>query len=249
MPALKVSYPRTNWKYCVTRNVNPNRQKNAMPIPPVAALNRAFLKNFTSKSGFSFFDSKRTKPINANTAMPKPKFDFALPHPQCGDSITVKTSALIATTDNTKPTLSSLCAFGLRESGINRAPTTREIATIGKLIKKTDPHQKCSSMKPPTTGPNATAIPDTADQIPMAFARSIGSINKLVMIASVAGNTSAAPMPIAPRQKINELEVSANAAMPLHAANNTSPICSVRLRPYRSPIPPPASNRPAKTNA
>ena len=106
-----------------------------------------------------------------------------------------------------------------------------EIATMGKLIRKTEPHQKCSSMNPPTTGPNATAIPETADHKPIALARSIGSINKFVIIARVAGNTSAAPIPIAPRQKINSLVVDANAAMPLHAANNTRPTCNVRLRP------------------
>ena len=32
-------------------------------------------------------------------------------------------------------------------------------------------------------------------------------------------------------QKINELEELENAAMPLQAANRTSPICKVRLRP------------------
>jgi hypothetical protein len=107
----------------------------------------------------------------------------------------------------------------------------REIATMGKLMRKTEPHQKCSSMNPPTTGPNATAIPETADHKPIAFARSIGSMNKLVMIARVAGNTNAAPTPIAPRQKISEFVESENAAIPLHAANNTRPICNVRFRP------------------
>ena len=75
-PALNVSYPRTNWKYCVTRNVKPKRQKNAMPILPVAALNRALLKNVTSRSGASFFDSNKTKPMRVRTPIPKPRFDF-----------------------------------------------------------------------------------------------------------------------------------------------------------------------------
>jgi len=116
-------------------------------------------------------------------------------------------------------------------------------------MRNTDPHQKCSSRKPPAIGPKATAMPDTADQMPIAFARSTGSVKRLVMIASVAGKTSAAPTPIAPRQKISWPLVEANAAAPLHAAKISSPICIVRFLPSRSPMPPPASSRQAKTRA
>ena len=69
------------------------------------------------------------------------------------------------------------------------------------------------------------------------------------MIASVAGNTNAAPTPIAPRQKMSMLLESANAANALMIPNNNKPICMLRLRPRRSPTPPPASSRQAKTNA
>ncbi len=215
----------------------------------VATLKRALLKNDTSRRGSSFVISIFTKANNAAAARTKPAFDFRLPHPQCGDSITVYTSAETATTESKNPVLSILCAFSFRESGIMRAPINSAIATMGMLMRNTEPHQKCSNKKPPATGPNATAIPDTADHKPMAFARSMGSMNRLVMIARVAGKTSAAPMPIAPRQKISDPLVFANAAAALHAAKRTKPICSVRLRPYRSPMPPPANNNPANTSA
>ena len=39
---------------------------------------------------------------------------------------------------------------------------TTPTMTIGTLIRKTEPHQKCSSSRPPTTGPMATAEADRA---------------------------------------------------------------------------------------
>ena len=118
---------------------------------------------------------------------------------------------------------------------------------MGTLMRNTEPHQKCSSNKPPTTGPNATAAPDTADHTPIAFARSTGSVNTFVMIASVAGNTSAAPTPIAPRQKIRLDVPPEKAAIVEHAAKMARPTCSAPLRPKRSPMPPPARRSPANT--
>ncbi|CAB4323707.1 unannotated protein [freshwater metagenome] len=96
-------------------------------------------------------------------------------------------------------------------------------------------------------GPNATAAPETADQAPMALARSVGSVNTLVRMASVAGKTSAAPIPIAARAAMSCPEVWAKAPSVLMAAKTTRPICSAPLRPSRSPIAPPVSNRPANT--
>ena len=69
-------------------------------------------------------------------------------------------------------------------------------------MKNTEPHQKCSSSQPPVIGPAATATPLTALQMPIALARSPGSRNMLVMIASVAGKISAAPTPISARPTI-----------------------------------------------
>ena len=74
---------------------------------------------------------------------------------------------------------------------------------IGTLMKNTDPHQKFSSSQPPVIGPAATAMPLTALQMPIALARSPGSVNTLVRIASVAGKISAAPMPISARPTIS----------------------------------------------
>ena len=63
-------------------------------------------------------------------------------------------------------------------------------------------------------GPAATPTPLTALQMPIALARSVGSWNTLVMIASVAGKISAAPTPISARPTIN---ASAESTEPAYA--------------------------------
>ena len=63
---------------------------------------------------------------------------------------------------------------------------------IGTLTKKTDPHEKCSSRKPLTTGPTAAPPPEIPAHTAMALPRSCGG-KTLVRIESVAGMTNAAP--------------------------------------------------------
>ena len=69
------------------------------------------------------------------------------------------------------------------------------IAQIGTLTKNTDPHQKCSSRKPPAIGPRRRRRRRQRTRC-----RSLGalraSVNTFVRIASVAGKIRAAPMPI-----------------------------------------------------
>ena len=70
---------------------------------------------------------------------------------------------------------------------------------------KTEPHQKCSSSKPPVIGPRPMPSADTPAQTPIALPRSAGSVNTLVMIDSVAGMMNAPPMPISARVAISTL--------------------------------------------
>ena len=131
--------------------------------------------------------------------------------------------------------------------------TTLQIATMattmtGTLTRNTDPQKKCSSRKPPVTGPSATARPLVAAQTEMAIARCLASVNTLTSSASVAGKISAAPMPMAARQAISCPGVVASAAMIDVAPNAAMPIISVPLRPKRSPMLPAAISRPANTS-
>ncbi|MCY1236413.1 hypothetical protein D9M72_490660 [compost metagenome] len=69
----------------------------------------------------------------------------------------------------------------------------RAMATIGTLMRKTEPHQKYSSRKPPSTGPMAAPPEAIAAQTPIASARSRSSVKVSRMIESVAGIIRAAP--------------------------------------------------------
>ena len=65
---------------------------------------------------------------------------------------------------------------------------------IGMLTKKIQLHSRCSVMRPPTSGPIASASADVPAQIPIAVPRSRGG-NVAAMIESVAGFINAAPAP------------------------------------------------------
>ena len=89
--------------------------------------------------------------------------------------------------------------------------------------------------------------PAVADQIPIALARS--SRGKTSMITdSVAGMIIAPPTPIAARSTISCSDVWASAASTLAIPNSTSPDCSARLRPKRSPSVPIVSSTPANAS-
>ncbi len=77
-------------------------------------------------------------------------------------------------------------------------PTT----VTGTLIRKTEPHQKWSSSRPPSTGPVAMPMPTAVAHRPIARGRSAGS-KTLEMMDSVCGMTAAPPRPIAARAKIS----------------------------------------------
>ncbi|MNY45649.1 hypothetical protein D3C86_1807680 [compost metagenome] len=78
-------------------------------------------------------------------------------------------------------------------SGSTTMPSSNATATIGTLMRKTEPHQKYSSRKPPSTGPMAAPPDAMAAQMPIASARSRSSVKVSRMIESVAGIIRAAP--------------------------------------------------------
>src|SRR4029453_365266 len=80
--------------------------------------------------------------------------------------------------------------------GTMDAPRTRAMIVTGMLIANDEPHQKCSISHPPSTRPSAAPPPAMPDQIAIAFARSRDG-KQLTRMLSVAGMTSAPPMPIA----------------------------------------------------
>jgi hypothetical protein len=125
-------------------------------------------------------------------------------------------------------------------------PASTPTATTGTLTRNTDPHQKCASSRPPTTGPMASpAAPNTA-QAAMARPRASGGY-RTATIASAGAITAAAPIPITARAPISVPVDELNAASRQLNPNSANPPRKMRRRPYRSARPPPSTRSPAST--
>ena len=245
-PAESVEYPLTNWKYWVIRKMNPKRQKNATEMESAPPLNRGILNTRTSSSGPSVRNSSSVKTVNSTAATVKHTRVPVDAQPHCGPSMMPSTNEVTPTVEITTPRMSKGCSATLGSRGISIWPAMSVTMTIGTFTRKIDPYQKCSSSAPPVIGPKATAIPDVAPQMPRAFCRSDGSGKTLVRMARLAGKMKAAATPISARLVIRVPVVCDAAAAAEKSPKNTRPTCMVPLRPRRSPIPPPASSKPAK---
>ena len=78
----------------------------------------------------------------------------------------------------------------------------------GMLIANAEPHQKCSISQPPSTRPSAPPPPAMPAQMAMALARSLDG-KLLTRMLSVAGMTSAPPMPMTARAAMTSAAESA----------------------------------------
>jgi hypothetical protein len=151
--------------------------------------------------------------------------------------------------DRSEPTGSARLADGFLEFGTTSAAATRPTTAMGTLIRKTDPHQKWTSRKPPRIGPIATPSPAVPDHMPMARARSRSVSKTLVRIDSVHGIRAAAPTPMTARAIVRRSGAPDQAASADPAPNTSSPAMNTHLRPTRSPSAPKLSSRPANTMA
>ena len=98
------------------------------------------------------------------------------------------------------------------DSGTSRRANGQITAISGMFTRKTEPHQKCSTRKPPSTGPTAAPTAATALHIPMASARSRRSGKTCRTIDSVAGMIIAPPTPSSARAAISSTGSPAAAA-------------------------------------
>ena len=98
-------------------------------------------------------------------------------------------------------------------------------------------------------GPRANPTPLVPAQKPMARWRSASSRKTSVMMESVDGIMSAAPMPMLARAAISTDTDPENAAHADPQAKAISPAMNVRLRPTWSARLPNTSNKPPKTRA
>ena len=167
------------------------------------------------------------------------------PMPSWAISFSPKMTARSATIDMTALTGSRRPAPGSRYSGRTRGPRTSSSAITGRASRKTDPHQKNSSITPPSTGPMALPALKEPIQTPTAMDRSRGSVNMWKIRLSVLGARVAPLMPRRARATISISALVLNAASREVAPNTAAPIISSRRRPIRSPSVPMVTSRPA----
>jgi hypothetical protein len=179
-------------------------------------------------------------PVNAETMT-------GLVQPCEGASMIPHSSVVKATIEMLAPTGSSFGAAGSFDSGTSGRETASVAATNGTLTRNTEPHQKCSSRKPPVTGPITIPSAETPAQIPIAFARSCAG-KTFVRIERVEGMMNAAPAAIRLRLAISISELLAKVALSEPSPKTIRPSCSARLRPKRSPRLPAVRRIPAKTS-
>ena len=122
---------------------------------------------------------------------------------------------------------------------------TMTAAMTGTLMRKTLPHQKCSSRTPPTRGPRAVPPELPADQIAMAVVRWRASGKTLRMRESVEGMIVAPPTPSRARAAMRAPALGAKAAMMLAIPKPRVPMSRRRRRPMRSATLPMVTRRPA----
>src|SRR6478609_2250250 len=204
--------------------------KNTSVIAVVAAVNRGFLKNRRSSIGSLAFSSQNTNPSSTTIANANVTNVCVDVQPLSGPSMIPYTNAASPTIDSSAPSGSSGAWIFSRDLGMRKKPATSAITTTATLIRKIEPHQKCSSSAPLTTPPMATPTPAKPAQIAIARGRSLGG-NTWARIDSVAGITNAAPTPITARAPITALDVLDNAANSDAAPNTIRPPLSASRRP------------------
>lgn len=148
----------------------------------------------------------------------------------------------------TEPTMSEGRGLSPPQRGISFHASGQTSSTTGTLIRNTDPHQKYSSSRPPTTGPMAAPPEATEAQMPIASARSRSSVKTWRTMDSVAGIIIAAPTARNTRAAISHSAVGENAAHSDATANTGSPARNSRLWPMRSLSMPAPGSRPATTS-
>ncbi len=146
---------------------------------------------------------------------------------------------------STALTRSSRPAVSLRYSGSSSGPDTSSSAITGTPRRNTEPHQKCSSMTPPTIGPTAEPPMKAIIHTPIASDRCFGSVNRFPMRPNVDGMSVAPATPSSARAAIRASVVGAYAATTEAAPKAAAPISSSFLRPIRSPSVPIVTRNPA----
>lgn len=135
---------------------------------------------------------------------------------------------------STVETTSTFGLDGSLVSGSRKPQAAMPSAAVGMLIRKTEPHQKWLSRKPPTSGPSGMPSAEAVEIRATALPRSAGP-NIAGSTDSDRGMISAAPTPRTTRAAITAFTSPAREPSAEPARKTASPAISMRRRPNRSP--------------
>ena len=138
-------------------------------------------------------------------------------------------------------------AVSSRDSGAATAMIASANAAKGTASQKMRRQLTNSTAVPPTSGPMARAIADTAAQMPTARGRSSGG-NARLAIARESASNAAPPAPCTTRPAISWPTEPAVAQITEPAPNVSIPSWKIRFRPTMSPSRPRVTTSAAKVS-
>ncbi len=147
-----------------------------------------------------------------------------------GAKLIASTSVPTSTTESTPPRLSTVSVVSLTWLGTNASASTSATAASGKVIRNTEPHQKCSRSRPESSGPSAEIAPPSADHSAIDLVRA-GPDQSAVISASVVGNAMPAETPPRIRARMSTPSDGAYAARRQAGIESATPRTSINFRP------------------
>ena len=171
------------------------------------------------------------------------------PQPSVSVRTIAYTSAVSAPVTSSAPEASKcLCPARRGRPGRCRGRSRITPAPMGTLTRKIAGQPNACVSTPPSSTPSEPPTPPIAPHTPRARLRSRPSVNEVAMIARLAGEITAPPMPCSVRAPISSVRESASAHASDAIANSAVPARNTRRRPSRSAARPPSSRKPANVS-
>ena len=146
------------------------------------------------------------------------------------------------------PKTSSRPPAAPRPAGRSRSDSAHTATPMGRLTRKIQCQLSTSVSTPPSTTPMLPPPAATKPKMPIALARSAGSVNSVIINDSATAEAIAPPSPCTARAPTS---IACEVARPQHSeatVNSVIPHRNRRRWPYRSPSRPPSSRKPPKVS-
>ena len=180
--------------------------------------------------------STATKAASASAAPASGSSAAPLDQPASGPCSTPQVSSARAAVNSSAPARSSRCASGLRDSGMQRSPST-SAASATAATQSTTPRQPATpSNQPDSNGPKARPTPNDVPTPLKARMRAVPS-NTWASAAVPPASAAAAPRPCSARSRLNTTMAPCpprQAWASALASTTPNPVRKTRRRPCRS---------------